>query len=141
MNTYYKFAPNVFLAKCDEKHEKGEEITVTTKYGKENESIVFNLIFERDGFYYYSIVRADGFNVQEWANMKLIAQMKHRIVRFYFRKVDGTIREAYGTLKESMLPPTQGTGRKANETLQTYYDTERQEYRSFKRANLVEVCS
>ena len=67
MNTYYKFAPNVFLAKCDEKHEKGEVIEVTTKYGKENESIVFNLIFERDGFYYYSIVRADGFNVQEWA--------------------------------------------------------------------------
>ena len=35
MNTYYKFAPNVFLAKCDEKHEKGETIEVTTKYGKE----------------------------------------------------------------------------------------------------------
>lgn len=44
MNTYYKFCPNVFLAKCDEKHEKGEVIEVTTKYGKENESIVFNLI-------------------------------------------------------------------------------------------------
>ena len=57
MNTYYKFAPNVFLAKCDEKHEKGETIEVTTKYGKENECIVFNLIYERDGFYYYSIVR------------------------------------------------------------------------------------
>ena len=70
MNTYYKFAPNVFLAKCDEKHEKGEEIPVTTKYGKENESIDFNLIFERDGFYYYSIVRADGFNVQEWAKRR-----------------------------------------------------------------------
>lgn len=70
MNTYYKFCPNVFLAKCDEKHEKGEVINVTTKYGKENESIVFNLIFERDGFYYYSIVRADGFNVQEWAKRK-----------------------------------------------------------------------
>lgn len=70
MNTYYKFAPNVFLAKCDEKHEKGEVIEVTTKYGKENESIVFNLIFERDGFYYYSIVRADGFNVQEWAKRR-----------------------------------------------------------------------
>ena len=55
MNTYYKFVPNVFLAKCDEKHEKGEEIAVTTKYGKENDCIVFNLIFERDGFYYYSI--------------------------------------------------------------------------------------
>lgn len=65
MNTYHKFAPNVFLAKCDEKYEKGEVIEVTTKYGKENESIVFNLIFEKDGFYYYSIVRADGFNIQE----------------------------------------------------------------------------
>lgn len=70
MNTYHKFAPNVFLAKCEEKHERGEEILVTTKYGKENESIVFNLIFERDGFYYYSIVRADGFNVQEWAKRR-----------------------------------------------------------------------
>ena len=70
MNTYHKFAPNVFLAKCEEKHERGEEILVTTKYGKENESIVFNLIFERDGFYYYSIVRADGVNVQEWAKRR-----------------------------------------------------------------------
>jgi len=34
-----------FLAKCTEKHEKGEVIEVSTKYGKENESIVFNLIF------------------------------------------------------------------------------------------------
>lgn len=70
MNTYHKFAPNVFLAKCKEKHEKGETIIVETKYGKENESIVFNLIFEREGFYYYSIVRADGFNVQEWAKQR-----------------------------------------------------------------------
>lgn len=70
MNTYHKFCPNVFLAKCDEKHEKGEVIEVTTKYGKENESIVFNLIFEKDGFYYYSIVRTDGFNVQEWAKQR-----------------------------------------------------------------------
>ena len=70
MNTYHKFAPNVFLAKCDEKHERGEEIAVTTKHGKENDCIVFNLIFEREGFYYYSIVRSDGFNVQEWAKRR-----------------------------------------------------------------------
>ena len=70
MNTYVKFAPNVFVAKCEEQHEKGEVIDVTTKYGKENECIVFNLIGKRDGFYYYSIVRADGFNVQEWAKSK-----------------------------------------------------------------------
>lgn len=70
MNTYSKYVPNVFLAKCTEKHEKGETITVTTQYGKENESIVFNLIYEKDGFYYYSIVRADGYNAQERAKNK-----------------------------------------------------------------------
>ena len=70
MNTYTKFAPNVFIAKCTEKHEKGEVIPVTTKYGKENDSIVFNFIGQKDGFFYYSIVRADGFNVQEYAKRK-----------------------------------------------------------------------
>jgi hypothetical protein len=70
MNTYSKYFPNVFLAKCTEKHDKGETIMVTTKYGKENECIVYNLIIERDGFYYYSIVRADGYNAQEYAKNK-----------------------------------------------------------------------
>ena len=88
MNTYYKFAPNVFLAKCDEKHEKGETIEVTTKYGKENECIVFNLIYERDGFYYYSIVRADGFNVQEWAKQR--AERRHGLHLLYRKAVNIT---------------------------------------------------
>lgn len=75
-----------------------------------------------------------------WANVKLRAAMYVRIVKFYFQKVDGTLREAYGTLKASTLPATQGTGRKANDTIQTYYDTEKQEYRSFKKANLVRLA-
>lgn len=70
MNTYHKFAPNVFLAKCTEEHTKGEVIEVTTKYGKENESIVFNLMGKKDGFFFYSIIRADGFNAQERAKAK-----------------------------------------------------------------------
>jgi hypothetical protein len=70
MNNYSKYVPNVFLAKCEAKHEKGATIPVTTQYGKENDSIVFNLIYEKDDFYYYSIVRADGFNAQEWAKKK-----------------------------------------------------------------------
>ena len=85
MNTYSKYVPNVFLAKCSEKHEKGEVIEVTTKYGKENECIVFNLIYERDGFYYYSIVRADGFNVQEWAKQR--AERRHEWLYLLYRKV------------------------------------------------------
>jgi hypothetical protein len=70
MNTYIKFAPNVFIAKCTEAHEKGETILVTTQYGKENECIVFNKMGEKEGFFYYSIVRADGFNSQEWAKRR-----------------------------------------------------------------------
>lgn len=69
-NTYVKYAPNFFLAKCSEPHERGEMIAVTTKYGKHNDCIVFNLVVQRDGFYYYSIVRADGYNVQERAKAK-----------------------------------------------------------------------
>ena len=70
MNNYSKFVPNVFLAKCEEKHERGETIMVTTHYGKENECIVFNLIYEREGCFYYSIVRADGMNAQEFARKR-----------------------------------------------------------------------
>lgn len=70
MNTYCKFVPNVFLAKCTEMHTKGETIQVETKYGKENACIVFNLIGKKDDHYFYSIVRADGFNAQEYAKKR-----------------------------------------------------------------------
>lgn len=71
MNTYAKYTANVYVAKCPEMHEKGETIMVETKYGKENECIVFNLVHkDKDGNFYYSIVRADGFNVQEYAKQK-----------------------------------------------------------------------
>lgn len=70
MNTYSKFAPNVFIAKCEERQVKGDTIILTTKYGKEHESIVFNFIGEKDGYHYHSIVRADGYNVQERAKAK-----------------------------------------------------------------------
>ncbi len=70
MNTYYKFAANVFLAKCEQEYQKNDIIQVTTQKGKDNDCIVFNLIGQKNGFYYYSVVRADGFNAQEWAKRK-----------------------------------------------------------------------
>lgn len=70
MNTYSKYCPNVWVAKCSEKHEKGETIILTTKYGKENECIVWNFLYEKEGFFYYSITRSDGFNTQERAKAK-----------------------------------------------------------------------
>ena len=71
MNTYKKFYPNVFVASCEGKHEKGEVINLTTKYGKEHECEVHNFLGQdREGKYLYSITRCDGFNSQERAKRK-----------------------------------------------------------------------
>ena len=75
MNTYKKYCPNVFVAQCEEKHEKGEIIIVETKYGKEHECIVHNFVgytgTKENPMYLYSITRADGFNNQERAKQKV----------------------------------------------------------------------
>lgn len=71
MNTYKKYCPNVFVANCDEQHQKDETIILTTKYGQEHECIVFNFLGKtNEGKYLYSIIRADGFNAQERAKAK-----------------------------------------------------------------------
>lgn len=35
--------------------------------------------------------------------------MKKRIVKFYFQKIDGSLREAYGTTNPETIPATTGT--------------------------------
>ena len=54
----------------------------------------------------WSFVRKNGYTMAEalkvaWANFKLRKAMATKIVRFYFRKIDGSIREAFGTLAEN----------------------------------------
>ena len=94
----------------------------------------------------WQFVRKLGFTMSEalkvaWMNIKLREQMKNRIVKFHFQKIDGSVREAYGTLVSTMLPPTKGTGKPGNPLIQTYYDTEREQYRCFKKANLLDFVS
>jgi hypothetical protein len=94
----------------------------------------------------WQMVKRNGYSMSEalktaWMNIKLKAAMKERIVKFYFQKVDGSIREAYGTLKDSLLPDSKGTdSRKKSDTVQTYFDTERGEFRCYKVANLVKIA-
>lgn len=72
--------------------------------------------------------------------MKDIAQLlTERVVRFSFRKNDGSIREAVGTLMRSMLPPTSGEGKPTPSHLQLYYDVEKKSWRSFKKENLISI--
>lgn len=93
----------------------------------------------------WQFVKRNGFTMSEalkaaWVNMKLRTAMKQRIVKFYFQKVDGSIREAYGTLKENLVPATNGDNRKRNDTVQVFFDTEKQEWRCYKKANLISIC-
>lgn len=71
MNTFTKYCPHVFVAKCTEQHAKGELIILTTKYGKEVENEVHNYLGRtKDGFFLYSITRTDGTNHQTHAAAK-----------------------------------------------------------------------
>jgi len=72
MNTYTKYAPNVFLAKTEEEHKKGEKIIMTSKYGRESTHIVYNLVGKKEGYYYYSIVRDEETSYAEKKADKLL---------------------------------------------------------------------
>lgn len=93
----------------------------------------------------WQFVRKNGYTMSEamkvaWANYKFKQAMKNKIVRFYYRKVSGEIREAFGSLQNKLLPETKESGRKSNDTLFTYFDTERESWRSFKKANLINMA-
>lgn len=92
----------------------------------------------------WTFVRKNGYTMSEalkcaWANIKLRALLGKKIVEFYFKKTDGTLRQAFGTLKEGLIGEVKGTGRKPNENLQVYWDTEKEEFRCFKKCNLIKI--
>lgn len=71
-----------------------------------------------------------------WRVIKLRAILTREVVSFKFRKVDGSIREAVGTLKSEFLPASKGTG-KSNAGVFTYFDVEKQEFRCAKIDSLI----
>lgn len=98
MNTYKKYCPNVFVAQCEEKHEKGDTIIVETRYGKQNKHIVHNFvghsIMKEKQMYCYSITRVDGYNNQERAKKKI------EKLNGYADNADKRSNEAYEKSKE-----------------------------------------
>lgn len=52
----------------------------------------------------WSFVRKNGYSMSEalkcaWANLKLKAALKVKIVEFYFKKTDGSLRQAFALSK------------------------------------------
>lgn len=92
----------------------------------------------------WQFVRKNGFTMSEalkcaWANLKLKAALKVKIVEFYFKKTDGTLRQAFGTLMSDRVPETKGT-KKTADNCQVYFDCEKEEWRCFKKCNLVKMA-
>lgn len=92
----------------------------------------------------WSFVRKNGYSMSEalkcaWANLKLKAALKVKIVEFFFKKTDGTLRQAFGTLMSDRVPETKGT-KKTADNCQVYFDTEKEEWRCFKKCNLVKIA-
>ena len=92
----------------------------------------------------WSFVRKNGYSMSEalkcaWANLKLKTALKAKIVEFYFKKTDGTLRQAFGTLMSDRVPETKGT-KKTADNCQVYFDCEKEEWRCFKKCNLVKMA-
>ena len=66
--------------------------------------------------------------------------MKQKTVHFFYQKVNGEIRQAFGTLRDEVINTiVKETGRKPNDNMFIYFDTEKQEFRSFKKFNLIKI--
>ena len=76
-----------------------------------------------------------------WQVYRLAKAMKSQIVQFFYQKTNGEIRQAFGTMKDEVIhDKVKGTGRRKNEDLFTYWDTEKESFRSFKKFNLIKIA-
>ena len=92
----------------------------------------------------WTFVKRNGYTMSEalrcaWTNIKLRALLSKKVVEFYFKKTDGTMRQAFGTLMSDRVPETKGTHR-TTENCQVYFDTEKEAWRSFKKCNLIKIA-
>ncbi|MCD7898883.1 MAG: SH3 beta-barrel fold-containing protein [Bacteroides sp.] len=92
----------------------------------------------------WSFVKDNGWTLREglrtaWKNIKLKTNMKKGIAGFSYRKVDGSVKVAFGTLDKSLTPDWRpgSRKRKINNAVQIYYDVETASWRSFRKTNLL----
>lgn len=69
-----------------------------------------------------------------------VKEMCSRVVEFYYKKKDGSRRQAFGTLQPDVIIPliSHESARDPKPDLVTYYDTEAKAFRSFKKVNFIE---
>lgn len=69
------------------------------------------------------------------------AAMKTKVVEFFFMKMNGEVRQAFGTLLQSHIDYTpNGTGHAASRDCIRYWDEEKGAWRQFKAYNFLRVA-
>ena len=118
---------------------------VTIKRRRQKVMKLARVFMETDGFQQSEAVRL------AWMLVKLWLGMYNGTVHFTFRKTNGEVREAWGTRLSSRIGDSEKLEKaeqemkkkkkKKNDTVVIYYDTEKNEFRCFKKANLLTVYS
>jgi hypothetical protein len=76
------------------------------------------------------------FRTEDWKELQHM--LHNEEVVFEFRKKDGSIRQAKGTLIESYLPASNGkSGKQSSDNVVVYWDLDKQGFRSFVKENFV----
>lgn len=77
---------------------------------------------------------------QAWQVVKLEAAMKTKVVEFFFMKMNGEVRQAFGTLQESLIGYTPNGKGYACKDCVKYWDVEKQAWRQMKFFNFIKVA-
>ena len=75
-----------------------------------------------------------------WKVYNLKNRMKAGAVEFTYQKKDGSTRQATGTTSSTFFSYTRKTDRITPSHLVTYFDLDKNSFRSFKAANILEVA-
>lgn len=72
-----------------------------------------------------------------WQLYRLAKAMRRGVVKFFYEKVDGSARVAYGTLRDLPAGVTAKGGRKHSFGTMCYWDTKKEAFRSFRVENFI----
>ena len=77
-----------------------------------------------------------------WQLYRLAKLMRHGVVKFYFEKVDGSARVAYGTLCNlpAGITSRKGSKKSPNYGTMCYWDTKKNAFRSFRVENFIAIA-
>lgn len=89
----------------------------------------------------WSFIKNKGLSLSEalklaWSNVKLKQALRKGVVEFSYKKLDGTIRKAVGTLSSALVPQTNGGGYQHRD-YQTYFDIEKGSWRRYSYLNII----